>query len=260
MGRRDHLLAGGRRLQHRRAGRQGAGRRAPRLGDALPVRQPRQRRCALRHHRTGDPGRPADDHPLRRGPGHHRHPHGRRPLPAREGPRRRHRRRGAALRRPGLRAAQPRRGLRARAVRRVRAHHPLLGRLAGRGPPHPRTAPAGGHLRRRLHRRRPARGPGRRRQGRQGRRAGRRRLRRRRRRLEVPVDRHLHRTEHRGRGGRAARPALGLSPGPPEPRPAPHERRTGGCPVRRIAVLLPSAADHKSPSAAVRDVKDPPDW
>ena len=47
------------------------------------------------------------------------------------------RRRRAALRRPRLRAAQPRRGLRPRAVRRVRPHHPLLGRLRGRGDPHP---------------------------------------------------------------------------------------------------------------------------
>ena len=67
------------------------------------------------------------------------------------------RRRRAALRRPRLRPAQPRRGLRPRALRRVRAHHPLLRRLRGRGPPHPRTPPAGGHLRGRLHRRRPAR-------------------------------------------------------------------------------------------------------
>ena len=34
-------------------------------------------------HRPGDPRRPADDHPLRRRPRHHRHPDGRRPLPAR---------------------------------------------------------------------------------------------------------------------------------------------------------------------------------
>ena len=40
--------------------------RAPGLGDALPVRQPGQRRRALRHHRPGDPRRPAHHHPLRR--------------------------------------------------------------------------------------------------------------------------------------------------------------------------------------------------
>ncbi len=59
-GRGDHLLPPGRRrLQHRGARRQGAVRRAPGLGDALPVRQPGQRRCALRRHRPGDPRRPA---------------------------------------------------------------------------------------------------------------------------------------------------------------------------------------------------------
>ena len=74
--------AGGR-LQHRRPRRQGARRRAPRLGDALPVRQPGQRGRPLRHHRPGDPRRPALRHPLRGRPRHHRHPDGRRPLPAR---------------------------------------------------------------------------------------------------------------------------------------------------------------------------------
>ena len=39
--------------------RQGDGRRAPRLGDALPVRQPRQRPRPLRGHRSRDPRRPA---------------------------------------------------------------------------------------------------------------------------------------------------------------------------------------------------------
>ena len=71
------------------------------------------------------------------------------------------RRRRAALRRAGLRAAQPRRGLRPRAVRRVGADHPVLGRPARRRPPHPRAARAGGHLRRHLHRRDPARRAGR---------------------------------------------------------------------------------------------------
>ena len=40
--------------------------RAPRLGDALPVRQPGQRPRPLRGHRPRDPRRPADGHPLRR--------------------------------------------------------------------------------------------------------------------------------------------------------------------------------------------------
>ncbi len=80
-------------------------------------------------------------------------------------PGRQDRRRRAALRRPGLRPAQPGRGLRPRAVRRVRPHHPLLRRLRGRGHPHPRTPPAGGHLRGRLHRRRAARRDRRRQEG-----------------------------------------------------------------------------------------------
>ena len=40
-------------------------RGAPRLGDALPVRQPGQRRGALRDDRAGDPRGPAVDHALR---------------------------------------------------------------------------------------------------------------------------------------------------------------------------------------------------
>ena len=76
-------------------------------------------------------------HPLRRGPRHHRHADGRRPLPARARAGHPDRRRRAALRRPGLRAAQPRRGLRPRAVRRLRAHHPLLGRLGATRSPAP---------------------------------------------------------------------------------------------------------------------------
>ena len=59
VGRRDRLLAGRRRLQRGRPGRQGDRRRAPRLGDALPVRQPRQRPRPLRGHRPRDPRRPA---------------------------------------------------------------------------------------------------------------------------------------------------------------------------------------------------------
>ena len=59
VGRRDRLLARGRRLQRGGPGRQGDRRRAPRLGDALPVRQPRQRPRPLRGHRPRDPRRPA---------------------------------------------------------------------------------------------------------------------------------------------------------------------------------------------------------
>ena len=98
-----------------------ARRRAPRLGDALPVRQPGERRRALRDHRSRAAARPADDHPLRRRARHHRHARwasaatcGRRCPDIAD------RRGRAALRRAGLRAAQPRRGLRPRAVRRRR--------------------------------------------------------------------------------------------------------------------------------------------
>ena len=55
-------------------------------------------------------------------------------------PGRRDRRRRAAVRRAGLRAAQPRRGLRPRAVRRVGADVALLGRAARRRAPGPRAA------------------------------------------------------------------------------------------------------------------------
>ena len=55
-----------RRLQRGRPRCQGDGRRASRLGDALPVRQPRQRSRPLRGHRPRDPRRPPDRHPLRR--------------------------------------------------------------------------------------------------------------------------------------------------------------------------------------------------
>ena len=59
VGRRDRLLARGRRLQRGGPGRQAGRRGAPRLGDALPVRQPGQRARALRGHRPRDPRRPA---------------------------------------------------------------------------------------------------------------------------------------------------------------------------------------------------------
>ena len=52
------------------------------------------------------------------GPRHHRHADGRRPLPAGEGAGHLDRRRRTPVRRAGLRAAQPGRGLRPRAVRR----------------------------------------------------------------------------------------------------------------------------------------------
>ena len=55
------------------------------------------------------------------GPRHHRHADGRRPVPAGEGAGHLDRRGRAAVRRAGLRAAEPRRGLRPRAVRRDRA-------------------------------------------------------------------------------------------------------------------------------------------
>ena len=80
VGRRDRLLARRRRLQRGGPGGQADGRGAPRLGDALPVRQPRQRARALRGHRPRDPRRPAVGHPLRRRARHHRHADGRRPL------------------------------------------------------------------------------------------------------------------------------------------------------------------------------------
>ena len=112
---------GRRRLQRGRARGEGAGRRAPRLGDALPVRQPGQRRRPLRDHRPGDLARPARDHPLRGRSRHHRDADGGRAASCASSARRRDRGRRAAVRRAGLRPAQPGRGLRPRAVRRVRA-------------------------------------------------------------------------------------------------------------------------------------------
>ena len=67
----DHLLARRGRVQHGGGARQGAGCAEPRLGDALPVRQPGQHRRALPRHRARAAGRPAGDHALRRGPRHH---------------------------------------------------------------------------------------------------------------------------------------------------------------------------------------------
>ncbi|CAA9212298.1 MAG: Cysteine synthase, CysO-dependent, partial [uncultured Blastococcus sp.] len=205
----DHLLPGRGRLEPGGRRRQGPGSGARGLGDALPVRQPGQRPGALRRHRSGDPGRPALPHALRRRTGHHRHAHGRLALPARAQARRPGDRRRAALRRAGLRPAQHRRGVHPRAVRPRAAGLPVLRRPGGRGAPHPAAGGARGHLRRHLHRRDPARGPRHRRQG--GRRGppGRHLLHRVRRRLEVPLDRCLRR-HARGGQRRARGPALGV--------------------------------------------------
>ena len=70
-----------------------------------------------------------------------------------------HRRR-AALRRAGLRAAQPRRGLRPGAVRRVGADHPLRGRSTRRRTTSARAARQRGSVRGHLDGGDPARGPG----------------------------------------------------------------------------------------------------
>ena len=154
------------RLQRGGAGRQGRRRRASRLGDALSVRQPRQRTGALRVDRPRAARRPAGDHALRRRARHDRHADGGGPLLPRAQARGAHRGRGAALRRARLRPAQPRRGLRPRALRRRAHRHPVLGRPARRRTTRSRAARAGGDLRRHLDRRDPARGA---RTGRQGR-------------------------------------------------------------------------------------------
>jgi cysteine synthase len=87
---------------------------------------------ALRDDRPGTAGRPARDHAFRGRPRHHRDADGRRPLSARAQARRQDRRRRAALRRAGVRAAQRGRGLRARALRRVRADDQVLGDVGRR--------------------------------------------------------------------------------------------------------------------------------
>ena len=76
--RRDHPLAGRRGLQRRGAPGAGAGRRAPRVGVPLPVRQRGQPAGPLRDHRSRDLARLPRDHPLRRRPRHERHADGRR--------------------------------------------------------------------------------------------------------------------------------------------------------------------------------------
>ena len=171
VGRRDRLLAGGRRLQRGGPGRQGHRRRAPRLGDALPVRQPRPTRSRTTRApaRRSSPTCRTITHFVGR-PRHHRHADGRRPVLPRAQARGADRRRRAALRRARLRPAQPRRGLRPRAVRRVADRRPVLGRPARRRTPGARAARARGHLRRHLDRRDPAR---RARPGRQGGQGGR---------------------------------------------------------------------------------------
>ncbi len=216
--RRDHRLARRRRLQRGGPGGQADRLRAPRLDHALPVRQRGQRPRPLRDDRPGDPGRPARDHPLRGRPRHHRHAHGRGPLPARAQARRQDRGGRAALRRARLRPAQRGRGLRPRTLRRVRADHPVLGIVGRRAAPDPGADLRRGHLRGHLDRRRRPRRPG---PGGQG--GGRGRARRhrdpgRRRRLEIPVHRRLFRHPRRSRS-QPRRPALGiilpLASGPP---------------------------------------------
>ena len=74
--------------------------------------------------------------------------------------RRADRRGRAALRRARLRPAQHRRGVRARALRRLGADLAVLGDVLRRAAPHPRPDRARGHLRRHLDRRDPARRAG----------------------------------------------------------------------------------------------------
>jgi cysteine synthase B len=114
---------------------------------------------------AGDPGRPALDHPLRRGLGTTGTLMGVSRYLREQKPDVQGRRRRAALRRARLRAAQHRRGVRPRALRPDAAR--TRGSPSGRGrpPPHPAARRARGHLRRHLDRRDPARGARHRRQG-----------------------------------------------------------------------------------------------
>ena len=194
VGRRDHLLPGGGRLERGRAGREGDGRGAPRLGDALPVRQPGQRGRALR-------GRP--------GPRSSRTCRTITHFVAGLGTTGTLMGVGRFLREkvPGIEivAAEPRYGELVYGLRNLDEGFvpelydesvlttPLLGRAARRRTPYPRAARAGGHLRRHLDRRDPARRARRRRQGGAGGRARGHRACRLRRRLEVPVHRRLRR-------------------------------------------------------------------
>ena len=143
VGRRDHLLAGRGRLERGGPGRQAGRRGAPRLGDALPVRQPGERARALRRAPA-----PRSSPTCRRSPtssaglGTTGTLMGVGPLLPRAQAGGRDRRRRAPLRRAGLRPAQPRRGLRPRAVRRVADRRPVLGRPARRRTPGARAARA----------------------------------------------------------------------------------------------------------------------
>ena len=98
-------------IQRRRAPGPGPGRRAPRVGLPLPVRQPGQSQGPLRGHRTGDLAGLPRGHPLRGRPGHLGHPARGRPLPEGAEPRRQGAGHRAAGRRDGRRAAQSRRRL-----------------------------------------------------------------------------------------------------------------------------------------------------
>ena len=151
---RDHLLSRPLAGPTRRSGWQAARRRAPRLGDALPVpgsgehpaptTRPRGRSCW--------PTCPAITHFVAAiAP---RDPHGSGPLPARARARGGHRGGRAAVRRAGVRAAQRGRGLRPRAVRRIGADHAVLGVLGRCPAPDQGAARQRGDLRRPVHRRR----------------------------------------------------------------------------------------------------------
>jgi hypothetical protein len=186
-------LAGRRRLQRGHRPGRGAGRPAPRLGDALPVRQPGERDRPLRDHRPRDLARPARGDPLRGRPRHQRHPGRGGPLPQGAEPGRAGGGGRARVRRPGLRAAQPGRGVRAPDLRGAGARPAHQGRLARRPGPDPPAGRDRGRVRRHLHRGHPARRPA----GGRAAGPGRHRRPRPRRRLEVPVHRRL-----RGRPGR----------------------------------------------------------
>jgi cysteine synthase B len=186
-------------------------RRRTRLGDALPVRQPGQRRCALR---TTGPEILRDLPEITHfvaglgttgtlvGTGRYLREH-----------------------KPDVQivAAEPRYGELVYGLRNLdegfvpscttpTCSPPLLGRQPRRPAAHAAARRAGGHLRGHLDRRDPARRAGRRREGGRGGGARRHRVRRVRRRLEVPLHRRLQRIPRRG-VRRARRPALGREQG-----------------------------------------------
>ena len=135
-------------------------RGASRLGDALPVREPGQRRGALPDHRARDPRRPARGHPHRGRAGHHRHPDGHRPLLPRDtSPRSRSSPPSPATASWSTGCATSTRASSRSSTTHVR-RLALLGRLPRRRPPGPGAARPGRHLGRPLHRRHPARRPG----------------------------------------------------------------------------------------------------